>query len=353
MPPVHPPKHETAPIRVGLITSSDPPEPYLRAIAQVGALQLTAFAGGRRSDCPDGVEWFDDRRVLLAQAGVNAVLLVVSPRTGQELADEAVAAGVHVWRPPPLATSFAPAADHLRRVLAGHSTYRVSSLVDRGAEALRRTLTHPQGVVPAFSTLRLRTPGPPPASWRVSQKEAGGGVLCTDGYELLELLVAARGLPQSVYCQRAHCHRRQGEPPRETESVALAVVRYGDGELALIEAAWDAEPPVAELLLEGPSGRIQFVPGAARVLSLDGQSLANLAWGGPTWLTEELERFAAGVRSGRGGGELAPSLERHLAVSALLEAAYLSSRTGQPEDPRRLYEVQKWPQPGRSDLLPF
>ena len=36
-----------------------------------------------------------------------------------------------------------------------------------------------------------------------------------------------------------------------------------------------------------------------------------------------------------------------LAVSALLETVYLSSRTGHPEIPRRLFEVQKWPEPER------
>ncbi len=39
------------------------------------------------------------------------------------------------------------------------------------------------------------------------------------------------------------------------------------------------------------------------------------------------------------------ALERHLAVTALLEALYLSARTGQPETPRKFYEVQKWPEP--------
>ncbi len=350
MPFVDPASPEGAPIRVGLITSSDSPDPYLRALAEVRTLRLVAGSGGSQRDYPDSVRWFDDRRVLLAQAGVQAVLLVVSPRTGQELADEAVAAGVHVWRPAPIATSFAAAADHLRRVLAGHSTYRLASSVDRGGAAIQRALTHPQGVVPAFSTLRVRAAGPSADSWRCSQKDAGGGVLFSDGYSLLEILIAARGLPQSVYCQLAHCHRRDGEPPRETEGVALAVLRYSDGEVALIDAAWDAQPAVMELLLEGPSGRIELMPGEARVVSADGQCLAKFASDTPAWLTEELERFAASIRAGQSGAALAAGLERHLGVSALLEAAYLSSRTGQPEDPRRLYEVQKWPQPGRADL---
>jgi hypothetical protein len=59
----------------------------------------------------------------------------------------------------------------------------------------------------------------------------------------------------------------------------------------------------------------------------------------------ELERFVAAVREPDSAASQEVTLERHMAVSALLQATYLSARTGQPESPLKLYEVQGWPEP--------
>jgi hypothetical protein len=58
----------------------------------------------------------------------------------------------------------------------------------------------------------------------------------------------------------------------------------------------------------------------------------------------ELSRFVAAIRDAGSREANDRTLERHLAVTALCETAYLSARTGQPEYPAKLYEVQKWPE---------
>ena len=62
-------------------------------------------------------------------------------------------------------------------------------------------------------------------------------------------------------------------------------------------------------------------------------------------LAAEMHRLATEITNAATPQAAKKRNERHLAVSALLETIYLSSRTGHPEPPRRLFEVQKWPQP--------
>jgi hypothetical protein len=64
------------------------------------------------------------------------------------------------------------------------------------------------------------------------------------------------------------------------------------------------------------------------------------------FLAADLERFVKAVHGPRESAMLADQ-ERHVAVASILETAYLSARTGQPEVPRQLYEAQRWIDPIR------
>jgi predicted dehydrogenase len=338
--------HAAAPsLRVGLITDADEAPRYAEAVQSCSALELCAQAGMPQNAALPGLPWFDDTRVLIAQGGLGALVVATSPRLDVNAGDIAATHGVHVWRRPPLGRNFAEAIEVARRLQTVEVVYRVASWWDHVGEDIRWALSLEDGYQPVFSEVQVSAVGPPLVSWRSSQANAGGGVLAYDAYTPLEALIALRGLPEAVVGAIGKCRRRPSEAPRETEDVAVAILHYDEG-LAVVRATWDVPPFGHTTHHHGNEASVRYSESAVVVMAADGSILEECSL--PTgFLAVEMARFAAEISSEKRRQPAAATIDRHLAVSALVEAIYLSSRTGQPEDPRRLFEVHKWPVPER------
>ncbi len=335
-----------APLRVGLIADADEAPRYAEAVRRCSGLELCASAGMPQDVAPAGVEWYDDTRVLIAQGGVDVIVTGSSPRVGAALGEIAAEHGVHVWQPPPLGRNFAEAIEAARRLKTTETVYRVASWWEHVGAQVRWALNFEPGCKPLFSEVQVSAAGPALQSWRSSQVDAGGGVLAFDAYASLEALTAIRGLPESVAGTVAKCRSSSTGAPRETEDVAIAILRYEDGGVACVRATWDIPPPVQITLHHGSKLSVRYDDNSAAVLDSDGRLLEERLLP-PGFLAAEMERLTAEITRQPDHEAAAAAIERHLAVSALLEAIYLSARTEHPEIPRRLFEVQKWPQPER------
>jgi len=332
------------PLRVGLIAEAEEVGAYLEALRATSALELVAQGGMPQPAALPAVPWFDDTRVLVAQGGVQALIIAGAPRVGVNVGAIALERGVHVWRPPPLGRSFAEAVEVARQVQAAGAVYRVASWWDFAGGDVRWALEFEEGCTPVFSELRVSVAGPALQSWRSSQTLAGGGVLLQDAYPALEALLAIRGLPESATAFLGRCRRPGTGAPRETEDIACVILRYGGGGAALVRAAWDLPPQEYTTFHHGKQSDVRYDRQSVAVLAPDGQVRAERALPAG-FLAAELARFADQIRGPQPPPSPEKNIERHLAVSAVLEAAYLSARTEQPEAPRRLFEVQKWPAP--------
>jgi predicted dehydrogenase len=331
-------------LRVGLIADADETPLLAEAVRACRAFELRAQAGMPQNAAAPDVQWFDDTRVMIAQGEIDALVVATSPCTGVSVGDVAVAHGVHVWRRPPLGRNFAEAVEVARRLEGIAVVYRLASWWDHVEAQVRWALGLEDGCKPVFSEVQVSAAGPPLQSWRSSQVDAGGGVLAYDAYGALEALTVLRGLPESVVGAISKCRRRPSEAPRETEDVANVIFRYENGGVACVRAAWDIPPFGQTSLHHGAEGGVRYSERSVAALTADGAVLEERSLPSGA-LAAEMTRFAAEITGERQREPTEASINRHLAVSALLEAAYLSSRTGQPEIPRRLFEVQKWPEP--------
>jgi predicted dehydrogenase len=333
------------PLRAALIAPADAAPAHVEALARTGRFRLAAQGGLPQNAVAPGVAWSDDLRVLLAQSELDAVLLAGSVRDSVELAADALGRGLHVWRQPPLGRTFAETTDLLRRAREAERVLHVPSWWDQIREGVRGLMRAEDGFRAAASELRIATVGPELASWRSSLVDAGGGVLSLDAYALLECLVAIRGVPESVAASVGRCRVRGTPTPRETEDSAAALLRYGGGDSAVVTALWDVPPYESaawfhsagvSLRIDGRRATLYNATGAATDERTHPEDFA----------AADLSRFAADIAA-RDRAESLARQERHAAVASILEAAYLSARTGQPESPRRLYEAQRWAEPKR------
>jgi predicted dehydrogenase len=331
-------------LRIGLIT--DEPRTWGPLIANCPQTTLAAQAGMPRAAALPEAEWFDDSRALVARAEIDGLLLLTSPRAATELTRYAAERGVHVWRPPPLARNFAEAAEAVRRAEAGEIVLRVASWWEH-VQGLIRDAERSASLRPIRLTeIDVRTVGPPLQSWRSSRVDAGAGVLMQDAYPQVEALVGLRGLPESVHGQIGRARKPADRAPRETEDVAGVLARYPLGSMAILRASWDIPPYAAQSVHHGDDGSIRYCPQCLGVLTAAGEVVNDRPLLSD-WLSADLRSFADAVRRPPPNEQRAAHLERHLAVSALLDAVYLSARTGSLESPRKFYEVQGWPEPRR------
>jgi predicted dehydrogenase len=336
----------TTRLRVGLLADADEAPRYGAALRACPGLELGACAGMPQGAAPSGAEWFDDTRVLIAQGDLDALVIGSSPRVGVAVGHVALEHGLPVWRPPPLGRNFAEALEVARRLQATDVVYRVASWWEHVQAELHWALGFDAGCKPVFSELHVSAAGPPLQSWRSSQVDAGGGVLTCDAYAALEALVAVRGLPESVIGVIGRCRRRFSEAPRETEDVASAIMRYENRGMVAVRATWDLAPLGQTTWHHGAELSVRYDETAVAVSGPDGAVLEQrpLPAG---FLEAEMTRLASEVAGAAPANAASARRDRHVMVAALLETAYLSSRTGHPETPRRLYEVQRWPEPDR------
>jgi predicted dehydrogenase len=331
-------------LRVGLIAEADEADAYVTAVRACPELELCAQAGVAQQAAAKGVEWFDDMRVLIAQGGISAVIISASPGSTADLCEVAATEGVHVWMRPPLGRNFAEAVEVARRLQRITVVCRIGSWWDHVRDEIRATLAEADGREPVFSEIEVSTPGPPGQSWRANEAESAGGALACDGYPMLEALLAIRGLPESVVGAVAQCRRQSPESTRETEDIASAILRYEMGGLAYLRASWDIPPFCHQTLHHGRQASVKYDCAHVSLLSHNGEHSDERPLAGG-WQAAALARFAAELRGGTCNAPSDATIIRHLAVSAVLEAVYLSARTEHPENPRRLFEVQKWPVP--------
>ncbi len=346
-----------APDRLKVALVARPPRLALLAAAATACplIEIAAQSGMSQDAALPDVPWHDDTRVMCGLAGIQAVLLGLSTRGDVAVGDLALERGLHVWRWPPAARTFAETAELAARIRAAQTVYRVASWWEHVAGAAWNELPWPAALPPRYSELRCAMPGPWLDSWLSDAEECAGGALAYDAYPLIEALVAARGLPGRVGAALARIGRtapREGVAAderaagrgltRQTEDVSVAILGYEGAGIASIRALWDGAVRERTLWHHYEQYSVELTHETAALwLSADRCEQRPVT---ADWLGAELIAFVDFVRGGA-RDRASAALDRHLAAAALLEAIYLAARTGHPESPRKFYELQGLAEP--------
>jgi len=330
------------PLRAGLFADAHAAASLAAALKRAAEIELTGVAGPARGAAPEAVAWYDDCRVMIARERLDILLVADSPLAGISVCDAALDVGVHVWRQPPLGRGFAEAIEVARRIQNAGGHYHIASWWEHVRDAILKVWRSVGEEAPVFSEVQISIDGPPLNSWRSSLVDAGGGVLINDAYDAVEGLCAMRGAPESVYGTIGKCRDRASATPRETEDMASVILKYDDGGAAHIRALWDCPPAINRTHHYGPESGVSY--DGDSVTSLNSADRPNEAAPLPSDLLDaQIRTLIRDITTKPDSGADESSVERHLTASAVLEAAYLSAKTGQPEDPRRLFEARKWP----------
>ena len=179
-------------------------------------------------------------------------------------------------------------------------------------------------------------------AWYTDPKLAGGGVLLHDCHQIIDQILWNFPIPQQVYALITNQAPDKQQRLYLTEDTAVVSMKFTEALVANIVAArrGDVGPSETSLKIYGKEA-IVSVTDSTVTLSTAAQQK------GQTWHYEEsepdvmerlLSSFAHSIRT-PDDHPLVSSGAENLANMAVFESAYLSGRTGFPEEPARILRI--------------
>ncbi len=168
-------------------------------------------------------------------------------------------------------------------------------------------------------------------SWRGDPVLAGGGILQESAYHLIDQIVWTLGIPEKIYCLTSAFCSKRNLPPSRTEDTATMSLSFADGAMGTILCSWSNGPREEHLCYYGIEGTIEAGSNIFRHFDREGRLLEEQYFHvDESWLVSQQIRHFGNSLIDPEVKPISPARE-HLPNIAIIEAAYLSARTGLPE----------------------
>jgi predicted dehydrogenase len=300
----------------------------------------------RFADSHPGVATYDDFRSLIVNNPLDALFVAVPPFVRVSYLMMAAERRLPVWMLTPAARSL----NEGMQLLELFDSAGVPLVVSRpyGQDpALHEDTIGPEATGRLFlATGRALTCGPDDLDWRGDSQRAGHGVLLDRGYALIDIAVQTMGMPGTVYAAAAGVSRPGTRFPYDTEDTASIICQFAGGAVAQVTACWTAGPEEWAIHLHGTKSSVHIDDRAVTVRDRTGTTELVRQDRPANPFAPQVEEFLVALRTAP--QRVRSTIDEHLPTLAVLEAAYLSARTGQPESPGPILDMhQRQPRPLR------
>ncbi|MHC4073657.1 MAG: Gfo/Idh/MocA family protein [Planctomycetota bacterium] len=291
---------------------------------------------------------YDDYRQLVIQNQLDCLLVAEAMHSCEEYVRVAMKKKFNVLKLPPGARDFEEAAEFVRLSEEEDIQFAVAtpSRFARSFAALRRFLEEGK-IEQVFLVTALCNVGDyEQLGWHSDPKLAGGGVLLHNCYRMIDQIVWNFGMPQQIYSLNTNQAQDKQQRLYLTEDTAVVTMKFSDISIGNLVASRRAGiGPAEELLKIYGKDRVLTVNDTQLTLSDSlGQTIEQLKCDDSALdcMTELLKNFAQGISS-PDEKQLGDSGSENLENMAVIEAAYLSARTGFPEEPGRFLQMAPLP----------
>ncbi len=292
--------------------------------------------------------WYTDNRSCLAEGRPEAVFMSVPPHQAAELIAACAKRKIHVWKDIPLARNLGEAAAMVRTMEKSKLIFAVGTRWRfEPGYARCGQLKDQLGRVFLCRGHYLFNWGAP-LGWRSDRATAGGGVQLELAYHPIDLLTWTLGLPEDVFGVNAIAEHseidqeEQPRPPHDTDDTAAAILRYREGSMATVVTTRCSGPVSEEFCIHGRLGSLRATSEEYRLCGPEGNIIETgpgSSYSPSQAMVAQVEAF---VEAASQQANLYPcSARENLLNLAVIEALYLSHRTGHPESPARLLANNK------------
>ncbi len=293
-----------------------------------------------------GCEPYTDYRQMIVQNQLDCLLVGADIHTCDEQIKTALRKKFNVLKLAPPAREYEEALEYVQiaeyekvRFAIGNparfrSSYRTArELIGQGS--LRNAF-----LVTAYAEVG----GVDRPAWQSDPKLAGGGVLLHDCHAIVDQILWNFSIPQQVYALTTNQAPDKQQRLYLTEDTAVVSLKFAEALVASLVATRrkDQGPTRRGLQIYGKESRLTVTDD--RVIFSADSGEDDQVWQYEETEQETVERmlcsFAESLRD-PGAHELVSSVGENLQNMAVFEAAYLSARTGFPEEPARILQLTR------------
>jgi predicted dehydrogenase len=288
------------------------------------------------------VSGYDDLRQMLIQKELDVIISAGPLHYSIEHLHAAMKKGCHVLRYPPSARNYGEAAELLKTADAANVLYAVARWwrYRQAVRAMRSYLEKHADEQFYLVEAWCSSPGLSSHAWQKDPQLAGGGVVLYLSYPLIDQIRAIFGMPQQVYalCTNQAPDRKQRRAL--TEDTAIVSMRFDDRLIGKLVAGRTARPEGWLIRVYGRNCQLSLSEKGFTARDSTGETLEEVAaaeshellidttlrYFGMAIMQEDFRPF-----------ESEPA--EILGNMAIVQAAYLSDRTGMPEEPARIVRM--------------
>ncbi len=332
----------------------------LKAATATGLFQIKAVADldqqkTAKAAAEYGCEAYGDYRQLIVQNQLDCLLVAAETHTCDEQIKMAIRKKCNILKAAPPGRTFSEALEYVQLAQSEDVQFAVANPGRFKAGGMTARDVISQGrlgtvfLVAAYCTFA----GEDRPAWQIDPQIAGGGVLLHDCYRVLDQILGSFPLPEQVYVLRTNHAPDKQQRLCLTEDTAVLSMRFSDALMGSLVATRSNVPGATRAVIEiyGKEGTLAVTDTHVALVACNGRD--NQQWPcqeDEQVLTERmLESFALSLRTPeehRFPGLGAESL-RNMAV---LESAYLSARTGFPEEPARILQMAGHPMSAKATV---
>jgi len=321
----------------------------LQAAASTGCYQIQAVADldpqkAETTAAEHHCEAYSDYRQLIVQNQLDCLLVAAETHTCDEQLKAALKKKFHILKLAPPARTFEESLEYVRLADSEGVRFAVANPARFTANfmAAHEMIAQNRLEHPFLISASCSFPAADQPSWRADPNLAGGGVLLHDCYPLLDQLLWSFCTPEQVYALKTNQAPDKQQRLYLAEDTAIVCMRFSDALMGSVVATRRSEigPHQVTLEIHAKEARLTVTENQVQLRTRDGRNDFK-------WQYDEDEQVALGrlltsfAQSLRAPQEhpLAGSGTENLRTMAVLESAYLSARTGFPEEPARILRL--------------
>ncbi len=326
--------------RLGLLGLGTIGREFARAMEQVEMVDLVAVA----DDCAENlraitvtekVEQYQDFRSIIVEAGkieLDGLVVALPPFVSNEYLSLAADRDLPIIHAAPLASSRQDGATIVEQFVERKCPLIVSRpwLFNSLYESLG-DLNDWAGHVYAATGIVLSTSDVNPRE--VDAKQVFNGALLYQGYEQLDQIVQLLGSPSLVSASTTHAQEPDDVRSKGAEDIASVVMRFPQRRMASLTVARKQAKDHWQLELMGTKALLTVCPNGVMMAPAADAEGPTEATHAQHYRSAELMRFAQLTKDR--ALTMSNDGRSHLLTLAVMEAAYLSAKTGAPETPDR------------------
>ncbi|MFH1372017.1 MAG: Gfo/Idh/MocA family oxidoreductase [Planctomycetota bacterium] len=304
-----------------------------------------------------GCASYDDYRQLIMQNQLDCLFVSAPIHTCVEYLRMAIKKKFNIFKLPPLARNYGEAAELVKLaeaegvslVVANPGRFAQSALALRAF--IQNNPTEQFFFILAASE-RKNEHNALSQKWQSDPVLAGGGAILYDCWEIIDRIVWNFGIPQQVYCpvlSTVEGVAGSASPDRQqrlylTEDAAIVTMKFSDilsGTLLAGRAAgaFDGKPQKwlaaqgQNILIKVSDKNFEATDSQGRCLQRDEFNDDNFSR-----IKKAMENFGSNLIA-PDNNPLISTAADNLKNMAVIEAAYLSARTGVPEEPAKILKI--------------